>query len=235
MHVLVIRGPGRQETAFPLRTERAVIGRAEDADLVLPSVTVSRRHARVERRSEVWEVVDLGSKNGVKVGGARVERAGLAHGAVIEIGRYRVVFVDTERLEPRDRRRLEGSVPPGDRSPDAALDTLVVSGHSALETDPGVEQPVLVREDGQGGRWPLGTGRLTIGPSGHVPLGTEAEIGLLAEILWDGRVYRLNKLSLMARVELNGARVTSAILAPGDRMDIGEGTFRFLVDDGLDG
>lgn len=233
VHVLVVRGPGRQEAAFPLRTDHAVLGRAEGVDLILPSITVSRRHARVERVGDGWEIVDLGSRNGTAVGGERCSRARLRHGDVVEIGRYRLLFRDLDRLDPAARARLEASVPPIDRSPDAALDTLVVQALRDDETDPGILLPVLVREDGPGGRWPVGFGRLTLGPSGAVPVGTEAEAGLLAEILWDGRYHRLNKISLLARVELNGARVTSAVLAPGDRLDVAEGTFRFLLEGGL--
>lgn len=48
-----------------------VIGRAADCDLVLSHPTVSRHHAELRRRGEHWEIVDLASRNGVRVNGWR--------------------------------------------------------------------------------------------------------------------------------------------------------------------
>jgi hypothetical protein len=51
-----------------------VLGRGRRAGLRLPDVQVSRRHARVHLRGGRALVEDLGSKNGVRVNGVRVER-----------------------------------------------------------------------------------------------------------------------------------------------------------------
>jgi hypothetical protein len=51
---------------------RALIGRADDADVVLPFDEVSRRHALIWRAdSQVW-IKDLGSANGTEVDGIRI-------------------------------------------------------------------------------------------------------------------------------------------------------------------
>lgn len=53
-----------------------IIGRGVEADVQLTSEAVSRRHARLSRTPEGWQVADLGSANGVYVaaGGAAPER-----------------------------------------------------------------------------------------------------------------------------------------------------------------
>jgi len=52
----------------------AVIGRSRDADVVLADPNVSRRHAEVRPDGHGgWQVRDLGSTNGVKVNGRRIE------------------------------------------------------------------------------------------------------------------------------------------------------------------
>ena len=64
-----------------------VLGRSPDCGLVLKDERVSRRHARLEPASGGgWQVVDLGSANGVLVEGRRVEQAALSGGARFEVG-----------------------------------------------------------------------------------------------------------------------------------------------------
>jgi pSer/pThr/pTyr-binding forkhead associated (FHA) protein len=50
------------------------IGRAEDCDLVVSDRTVSRHHASLIHYDEGgWVIRDLGSKNGTRVNGVRVD------------------------------------------------------------------------------------------------------------------------------------------------------------------
>lgn len=62
------------------------IGRAPGNDLVIPSLAISRTHARVMRTASGFEMVDAGSRNGIEVNGRRVERAGLFPGIVVTLG-----------------------------------------------------------------------------------------------------------------------------------------------------
>jgi transcriptional regulator of acetoin/glycerol metabolism len=64
-----------------------VIGSGPLADLVLDDATVSERHCRVTHAGGWLEVTDLGSRNGVRVGGVRVAHASLPLGAGCELGR----------------------------------------------------------------------------------------------------------------------------------------------------
>ena len=69
-----------------LSGSRVVLGRSRDADIVLADPNVSRRHAELRRDESGWHVVDLGSTNGIKVNGRRVDQVGLSPGDRITIG-----------------------------------------------------------------------------------------------------------------------------------------------------
>jgi hypothetical protein len=76
-------GEGRRNV---LGGSRVVVGRSREADIVLADPNVSRRHAELRRDESGWQVVDLGSTNGIKVNGRRVDQAGLTPGDQITIG-----------------------------------------------------------------------------------------------------------------------------------------------------
>lgn len=58
---------------LPLDDHGSVLGR--ESDLVVPSATVSRRHARTWRRDGSLWIEDCGSSNGTSVNGARIDTA----------------------------------------------------------------------------------------------------------------------------------------------------------------
>ena len=62
-------------------------GRAPRADFIVHTVMVSRLHCRVAATTEHLEVTDLDSTNGTFVNGRRVDRAQMASGDRLKIGR----------------------------------------------------------------------------------------------------------------------------------------------------
>ena len=71
-----------------------VIGRAADADVSIPHVSVSRRHAQLNLGDGTLAIEDLGSANGTLVDGVPLppgERRPLVLGAVVELGSARVI------------------------------------------------------------------------------------------------------------------------------------------------
>lgn len=70
----------------------AGVGRASDNRLVLKDFSVSRHHARLERRGDTWWVVDLGSTNGVKVNSRYVTDAMLSDGDEVQIGNFTLSY-----------------------------------------------------------------------------------------------------------------------------------------------
>ena len=77
---------GDVQRRLRLDTSPSGVGRAGDNALVLKDFSVSRHHARLERRGDTWWVVDLGSTNGVKVNGRRVGSTRLRPGDQVTIG-----------------------------------------------------------------------------------------------------------------------------------------------------
>src|SRR5919112_441151 len=76
-------------------TQGAVLGRSREADIVVDDANVSRRHAEIRPSGGSWTVRDLGSTNGIKVNGRRVDPSraqSLTTGDVIELGTSRVTF-----------------------------------------------------------------------------------------------------------------------------------------------
>jgi Protein of unknown function (DUF3662)/FHA domain len=76
-------GGGRRNV---LSGNRVVIGRSREADVVIQDPNVSRRHAELRREDGAWQIVDLGSTNGIKVNGRRVTNAQLRPGDQVTIG-----------------------------------------------------------------------------------------------------------------------------------------------------
>ena len=65
---------------FPLKKKQLSIGRNPDNDLVIAKSFVSRRHVRLYVEDGIWQLKDLGSKNGTYVAGEKVDRAVLQVG-----------------------------------------------------------------------------------------------------------------------------------------------------------
>jgi hypothetical protein len=71
----------------------AVLGRSKECDVVLDDPNVSRRHAEIRPSGGGWTVRDLGSTNGVKVNGRRLEQPqSLRPGDELTLGTSHVVF-----------------------------------------------------------------------------------------------------------------------------------------------
>ncbi len=90
-YALVIeRGP-HAGLAYILGDGTTSAGRAEDADIFLGDVTVSRHHARFIVDGGGLTVEDLGSTNGTYVNLARRDRAPLQHGDEVMIGKFHLI------------------------------------------------------------------------------------------------------------------------------------------------
>ncbi|GAB6197554.1 FHA domain-containing protein [Lysobacter xanthus] len=93
--------------------ERVRIGRAETAELRLPHSSVSRLHAELQPRPDgMWELADVGSKNGTFVDGARIERTDLARSGWLRFGdvHCELSLLDERAAEEQARRWRERRV-----------------------------------------------------------------------------------------------------------------------------
>ena len=102
--LVVVRGPdiGRH---YPLRRNRVVLGRGEQADILLPDKQVSRAHAAVEGlrmgAEMFYRLVDLGSSNHVFVNGSRIDSHPLSEGDKIQLGDMVLKFELHDAIDAR--------------------------------------------------------------------------------------------------------------------------------------
>lgn len=97
MASLQIESGRAQPASLELTTERVVLGRSPDCDLVLKSNAASRQHAQIIREDGQHFVEDLGSRNGTSLNGASVtERVLLQDGDKLNIVDTVIKFVLSE-------------------------------------------------------------------------------------------------------------------------------------------
>jgi len=110
--LLVLSGP-QLGSIYPLQPDRElVIGRRDDADILIADDGVSRRHASLRVDGAHALVKDLGSANGTFVDGAQVQEALLGNGSRVHIGLQTVLkFIWADDLEAEYQRKLvEGAL-----------------------------------------------------------------------------------------------------------------------------
>ena len=91
--LLVVRqGPAAGST-YRLDPDVTTIGRHPDSNIFLDDITVSRRHAEIERSPSGFVLTDVGSLNGTYLNRERIDRAVLSNGDELQIGKFRLVFL----------------------------------------------------------------------------------------------------------------------------------------------
>ncbi len=97
--MLVVRQGPKRGSRINLDGDQTLIGRHPESDVFLDDITVSRRHAEVARTPTGYDVIDAGSLNGTYVNRTLVERAPLSDGDVVQVGKFKLVFVALESDE----------------------------------------------------------------------------------------------------------------------------------------
>jgi len=93
MGMLVVRRGPNAGSTFVLDDDETTLGRHPDSDIFLDDVTVSRRHARIMRNPDGYELSDAGSLNGTYVDHERVEKTRLRDMNELQVGRFVLTFV----------------------------------------------------------------------------------------------------------------------------------------------
>ena len=88
--------------------DNVIVGRADDASVRIDDPGLSRCHARIYRRGDLYYVEDLQSTNGTFVGGCRVrETCQLEDGSRVQFGKNAIVrFALQDRLEQEAAERI---------------------------------------------------------------------------------------------------------------------------------
>jgi hypothetical protein len=77
---------------FTLNEVTITVGRHPECNLVLADPNVSRNHAEIRPRGEGFVVVDLGSTNGTRINGVRIDEQELRDGDEVTFGNTRIQF-----------------------------------------------------------------------------------------------------------------------------------------------
>jgi pSer/pThr/pTyr-binding forkhead associated (FHA) protein len=200
---LIIRQPNRPERVIEIRRGEVRLGRAEDNEIVLSDVGVSRRHAQVVFRGDEVKYVDLGSGNGSYYRGQRVEEQVISDHDEIMIDPFVLTF------------RLRGP---------EYVSTVGESMESAVARLDVVSAPGIFRS-----YFPIEQRGLSIGRADEqdIVLPDPAASRQHCRIQARGSGFVLVDNNSANGVFLNGRRVTDAKLSHGDRIRIGNSEFRF--------
>jgi pSer/pThr/pTyr-binding forkhead associated (FHA) protein len=92
--VLVVKRGPNVGARYSLDKVVTRAGRHPESDIFLDDITVSRRHAEIERRDDGSVVIrDDGSLNGTYVNRERIEEQRLAGGDEVQIGKFKLVYL----------------------------------------------------------------------------------------------------------------------------------------------
>ena len=92
---LIVRSGAQAGDAFALHDQLTRLGRHPDSEISLDDITVSRRHAEVERTDNGYVVRDAGSLNGTYVNAERIDDEVVLHqGDELQVGKFRLVFFE---------------------------------------------------------------------------------------------------------------------------------------------
>lgn len=99
--LVVIKGIGVGQT-FQIGNIDISIGRDPTSDIFLDDITVSRKHAQIKHKDRRIQIGDIGSLNGTYLNKERVEEGTLNHGDEIQIGKFKMVFLDKSGVAHED-------------------------------------------------------------------------------------------------------------------------------------
>ncbi len=94
MPKMIISLDGTVLKEVPLTKDRTSLGRRPYNDIVIDNMAVSGEHAVVQMLGIEGYIEDLNSTNGTYVNGKTVKKQQLHHGDTVEIGKYKIQYVD---------------------------------------------------------------------------------------------------------------------------------------------
>lgn len=227
---VIVRRPGHSEQRASFGPGIVHIGRAEDNDLVLTDIGVSRRHARLVIQDGGVFLEDLGSGNGTFFHGDRVLRQAIEHGHEFVIDPFSLCFELADE-DPSSVDGLTGELEDvGDD--DTAEIPVDVGGQSApaISADAQVR---LVTLQGQrlAPSYQVRKEGLSIGRSEArdvILFDPAASRNHAALEMINGDVW-FRDLGSGNGSFVNGHRVREQCLRSGDRVRIGSTEFRFEI------
>ena len=92
--MLYVKRGSNVGATYLLDTDVTRAGRHPDSEVLLDDVTVSRRHAEIQRQDGDFVLRDVGSLNGTYLNGKIADKTTrLVHGDEVQIGKFKLVFL----------------------------------------------------------------------------------------------------------------------------------------------
>ena len=208
---IIVRQPGYPDRTEQLRQGATRIGRAEDNELVLSDVGVSRRHAQIYWSSNECIIEDLGSGNGTYHHGRRIQTQPMVNGGEIVIDPFVLGF----RLVGQDVPRAQEQGAKGNAG--ARMDVVVGTGMA-------------------GSSYPIHARGLSIGRSEErdVVIPDPASSRHHCQISLKNGAYILRDMGSANGVFVNAVRIREQHLQDGDLVRVGNTEMRFVQSQGQD-
>jgi pSer/pThr/pTyr-binding forkhead associated (FHA) protein len=120
-----------------LTKDRTTLGRRPYNDIVIDNLAVSGEHAVIQMAGNDVSLEDLNSTNGTYINGKAVKKQQLANNDTIEIGKYKIKYVNEQQQEGFERTMVikpgaAGLAPTGVPAP-AAAPTAASAGNAAIK------------------------------------------------------------------------------------------------------
>lgn len=217
MWKLTIEDDEQKQISLPLVHAEYGVGRDESNEIRLTERNISRRHATLQRNAEGWIVRDLESYNGTYINGLRVAgEQHVAHGDIVQLGDYRLEFVDEGKhiAPPPASDHTATPAAPQPLAPHHRPDRLVV----VVGPQPGQEF-FLDREHFSMGR----------SEEAAISVNHSSVSRFHAELfaVGNGRYEIIDKGSANG-IRINGQEVRRGFIEAGDAVELGDVRLRFV-------
>jgi pSer/pThr/pTyr-binding forkhead associated (FHA) protein len=232
MYKLQVAFGGKTVERREVDSQRFVIGRSSDCDLVIDNLGVSRQHAEIVIEGGVPILRDMKSNNGTYVNGKRITRYNLNDGDEIAIGKFTLTFSQEQAPpdeEPKEELEAEKEKKSGDFT--LAIDARVMEQRQR-ERASKLKAYLLVDAGGEKKKAiPLEKSIFTIGkaPKCDMPVRGFFVAKKHAIIFRDETSFRLIDTSQKGRTYLNESSIDDERLKDGDVIRVGRQKVQFMV------
>ncbi|MBI4830642.1 MAG: FHA domain-containing protein [Candidatus Lindowbacteria bacterium] len=212
---------------------KMLIGRAEDCDVVIDNLAVSRHHAMIEKKEGVFTINDLDSNNGTFVNGQRIEKpAALNFGDEIGVGKHILVFESSvKKAQTTPVSSVAGALPDMDLPERGTMfvepekmqriqKKVSTAGRAHLLTK-GVSDPK--------GMMPLEKSDIVFGKAEDCDVKIKGFFASRRHAILSRleKGFQLTNLAVLSPTRVNGTRIESSFLVDGDEIAMGKSKFIF--------
>ena len=229
---LIVHEAGQPDRLFEAPLSHIVIGRGTDVDLVLPNVSVSREHARIDIQADSSALLrNLADDNVLLIGDEEVRTPRVVEsGTRFRLGKYRLTYLHASSLDLYQVQRLSDMPRFTSRAANNA-ETHVMSAalqRRLLEIEVRREFGALVDSSGQSHL--LGAESVAVGPSAAIPCPSRWGARTAATVTWAGAQHKVEKASMFAKVLVNGTAFDERMLELGDTVEINGAQFVYQAE-----